>query len=193
MKRPSVRVNKLLSPNVTFVRGMCVGIVAPSFIKSRFSSSVSTSSLNWNWRQKRQRCLITWWFCACSVTHKIVQFSCSMYKQRICTPFTSTDVRHSTLKLSFSKKKNRKGKNWPGLSCWVQMDPVLSPLWPKCRAPHWWCPPPPYHPFHHLPSCLRWQKYSQIKSSVIKHPSYKMCILFMGFEVIKLEMRGLSG
>lgn len=32
----------------TFVRGMSVGMVAPSLDKSRFSSSVSTISLNWN-------------------------------------------------------------------------------------------------------------------------------------------------
>lgn len=37
-----------LSVLSTFVRGMWVGRVAPSLDKSRFSSSVSTISLNWN-------------------------------------------------------------------------------------------------------------------------------------------------
>lgn len=44
--------------SLTFVRGMCVGIVAPSLDKRRFSSSVSTISLNWNWSEKENSCQI---------------------------------------------------------------------------------------------------------------------------------------
>lgn len=47
--RSANKVNKIGCFSAgTFVRGMSVGIVAPSLDKSRFSSSVSTISLNWN-------------------------------------------------------------------------------------------------------------------------------------------------
>lgn len=58
MTRPSAQVNKHFTASSTFVRGMCVGIVAPSLDKSRFSSSVRTIPLNWNWKAKRRTMLI---------------------------------------------------------------------------------------------------------------------------------------
>ena len=133
---------------------MWVGIVAPSFDKSRFSSSVSTISLNWNWSDKK--------------------------KKRCFNHLDQRETNSVFLKqtLRMTPKKNLGKKNRPGLCSWVQLNPVLSPLWTKCRAARWWGPPPsPQSPSHLAQEKYIWNKFYDLLDKQVLLFDYVCSIL----------------